>query len=119
MSRREITLYVDDIRIAIGKIIDYTKDVSYKEFSQDAKTIDAVVRNLEIIGEAVKRFPSEIHLQYPQVPWKKIGAMRDKVIHEYFGIDVEIIWQTVKEDIPELNRQIDKVYKKIKKEKHE
>lgn len=109
MSKRNIALYLDDIRNAVEKIEEYTKNITFRDFSNDSRTIDAVVRNLEIIGEAAKNIPKEFSLKYPEIPWKKIGGMRDKVIHEYFGIDLEIVWQTIKEDLPLLKEKIIKI----------
>lgn len=106
MSERTVGLYIDDIRRAIDNIQTYTKELSYESFSQDAKTIDAVVRNIEIIGEAIQQLPEELHIQYPSVPWKQIVGARNKVIHEYFGVDEKIVWKTVQEDIPVLKQQI-------------
>ncbi len=76
--------------------------MSYDDFSRDKKTIYAVVRGLEIIGEAVKKVPKELRESYPDIPWKRIAGMRDKLIHEYFGVDIEVVWKTVREDIPYL-----------------
>lgn len=109
MSKRNITLYLDDITTSIDKIETYTKGLSYDSFSNDPKTVDAVVRNLEIIGEAAKNIPKEIRVKYPEIPWKPIMGTRDKVIHEYFGIDLEILWKTLQEDIPQLKVQIAKI----------
>ena len=95
MSERNIALYLDDIRTSIDKIETYTKGLSFDSFSNDPKTVDAVVRNLEIIGEAAKNIPKEIKVKYPEIPWKPIMGTRDKVIHEYFGIDLEILWKTL------------------------
>lgn len=117
MPKRDIDLYLEDIKSSIGKIQSYTKDLSFNEFSQDGKTIDAVVRNLEIIGEAVRNIPAEIRIKYPKIPWKEITGTRDKVIHEYFGVDLEILWQTAKEDIPALKKQLKILVGKISKAK--
>lgn len=109
MSKRDIALYIDDIKSSIGKVEEYIKDMSYEKFSNDSRTIDAVVRNLEIIGEAVKNIPKEVQVKNPAIPWKKIIGARNKAIHEYFGIDSKILWVTVKEDIPQLKEQIKKI----------
>jgi len=106
MSDRPIKLYVVDIKEAIRKIESYTKGMTFDSFKKDAKTIDAVTRNIEVIGEAAKHIPSEIRLKYVEVPWKEIVATRSKVIHEYFGVDEDILWKTVKEDLPLLKIQI-------------
>jgi len=106
MSKRNINLYLLDINSAINNIIKYTKNLSLAKFRKDGKTIDAVIRNLEIIGEAANNLPREITIVNSDIPWDKIIAMRNKVIHEYFGVDVDILWQTIKEDLPELRKQI-------------
>ncbi|MCP4652062.1 MAG: DUF86 domain-containing protein [Candidatus Omnitrophica bacterium] len=109
MTRRTIALYLSDIKKTIAKIEKYTKDLTEAKFAKDEKTQDAVIRNLEIIGEAVKSIPKEVKTKYSQIPWGKIISMRNKIIHEYFGVDLEILWQTVKHDIPELKKEIKKI----------
>ncbi len=106
---RNSNLRIADIKQAIRKILNYTKEIDEKFFETDEKTIDAVIRNLEIIGEAAKHIPIETRKRHPEIPWKEIIGMRNKVIHEYFGVDWEILWQTVSEDIPQLKKQIAKV----------
>ena len=78
----------------------------YCRFAEDTKTIDAVVRNIEIIGEASKHLPDDIKELDSQIPWKAIAGMRDKLVHDYFGVDIRFVWNTVKEDIPFLNDKI-------------
>ena len=104
--KRSANLYLDDITTAINKIVRYTKKASFNKFKKDEKTIDAVIRNLEIIGEAAKHLPKQIKEKYSNIPWKEIVGMRNKVIHEYFGVDVDILWDTINEDIPVLKRKI-------------
>lgn len=111
MSKRSPKLYLDDILTSIANVEQYTKELSFEEFVHDRKTIDAVVRNLEIIGEAAKNLPEKITAQYPKIPWNRIISMRNKVIHEYFGVDVDILWKTMHEDLPELRRQIEDIQK--------
>lgn len=106
MSKRDTHLYLEDIRLAIERIEEYTKGMSFEKFLRDAKTIDAVVRNIEVIGEAAQHVPNELQTKYPEIPWKLIAGTRNKTIHEYFGVDVEIVWKTVEEDIPKLKQQI-------------
>lgn len=104
---------MDDILASIANVEQYTKELSFEEFVHDRKTIDAVVRNLEIIGEAAKNLPEEITAQYPKIPWNRIISMRNKVIHEYFGVDVDILWKTIQEDFLALRRQIEDVRKAV------
>jgi len=109
MSKRGIKLYLEDIKDSIRKIEKYTLGVGLDKFSRDEKLVDAVVRNLSIIGEAVINIPKEIKGKNPDVAWKEIKGMRNKVIHEYFGIDEEILWKTVQEDLPVFKKQIAKL----------
>lgn len=106
MSKREPHLYLQDILTSIEKISDYTRGLTEERLDKDCKTIDAVVRNFEIIGEAAKNMPEDVVDKYPDVPWGKMVSMRNKVVHEYFGVDVDILWKTVNEDLPPLKEQI-------------
>jgi uncharacterized protein with HEPN domain len=102
MPRRDADLLIEDILAAIAKIEDYTKSVNRDTFLADAKTIDAVVRNLEIIGEAARRMPAEFVTAYPDAPWPQIAGLRNRIVHEYFGLDLEIVWQIIERDLPQL-----------------
>ncbi len=106
MSKRTPKLYIDDIKGSINKIEKYTKEISKKVFESDEKTIDAVVRNLEIIGEAASQLSKSFKDKYKGIPWREVIGMRNKVIHEYFGIDWDVLWYTIQDDIPELKKQI-------------
>ena len=110
--RRDYRVYLDDILDSINKIERYTKRISQKKFYKDTKTFDAVVRNLEIIGEAIKKAPDGVRSKHPDVEWKKIAGLRDILIHEYFGVDLEIIWDIVKNKLPGLKPQIRKILRK-------
>lgn len=109
MSSRSIQLYINDIKESIEKIELFTRGMTFEVFKQDARTIDAVVRNMEVIGEAAKNFPEDVRMSFPNVPWKMMIGMRNKAIHEYFGIDVEILWKTVEQDIPVLKKEIQNI----------
>lgn len=100
MTKRDTRLYVEDIRDFIRKIEEYIKDLTLDEFSKNSMVIDAVIRNLSVTGEAAKNIPDEIKEKHINVPWSEIMGMRNKVVHEYFGVDEEILWKTIKEDLP-------------------
>ncbi len=102
MSEKSPKIYLEDILTSISRIEEYVEDLSFEKFSKDQKTIDAVIRNLEIIGEAAKNMPENFTENHGELPWREMISMRNKVIHEYFGIDINILWQTVKEDLPGL-----------------
>jgi uncharacterized protein with HEPN domain len=109
MSERGAKLYLADIETSLGKIEQYTNRLSFEQFASNEQVIDAVVRNFEIIGEAVRNIPSEVKAMHADVPWEKMISMRNKVIHEYFGVDEEILWKTIKEDLPIFRGKIAKV----------
>lgn len=111
MTTRDVKLYLQDIADSISKINKYMGDLDPTAFAVDYKTIDAVVRNLEVIGEAVKNLPQEIKTKYTDVPWNEIGGMRNKITHEYWGVDEDVLWKTVKDDLPIFEKQIEKIKK--------
>jgi len=113
--KRDIILFVEDILECIKKIELYTKDIlSNTEFSENALIIDGVVRNLEIIGEAVKNIPEEFRKKYPEVPWKDIAGFRDKLSHAYFGVDLERVWNILGKDLSGLKKEIKDILDKEK-----
>jgi len=109
MSKREAKLYLNDIIEAIEKIEKYTSGFNLETFREDIKTVDAVMRNFSIIGEAINNLPPELKTTHPEIPWADINGMRNKIIHEYFGVDENILWDTSKENLPELKKQISKI----------
>lgn len=111
MRKRDYRDYFKDILNAINDLEDFIKDMSFEEFRKDKKTIYAVVRCIEVIGEATKNIPRTIKDKHRELPWKKMAGMRDKLIHEYFGVDVEILWKTLKEDMPPLKQPIQDILK--------
>jgi uncharacterized protein with HEPN domain len=98
--------YVEHILDCIRKIKEFSEGISFREFSSNELVQDAIIRNIEIIGEAAKKISSDTKQIYFKIPWKEISGMRDKLIHDYLGVDVEVVWRTIKEDIPILERQI-------------
>jgi len=102
-------MYLSDIQTAMSRISEYIQDFSFTEFKRDYKTVDAVIRNFEVIGEASKNLPSDIKLKYTEVPWEEMYLLRNKVSHEYFGVDYEIIWDVATNYLPENKLQIDAI----------
>jgi len=112
-DERNYKIFLKDILDSMENIDHYLEGVDYEDFVEDQKTIDAVVRNIEIIGEATKQIPENIQKEYPEVPWKKMAKMRDKMIHGYFTISEDILWETVKHDIPETKHLIKEMLEDI------
>ena len=113
--KREIGDYVQDIVEAMNNAMEFTNDMAYGEFVQNTKTIYAVVRAIEIVGETVKNIPEEIRKKYPEIPWRQMAGMRDKLIHEYFGVQLERVWETAKRDIPNLKPLFEKMLSDLEK----
>ena len=111
--KRDSRVYIDDILEALQKIETYTAGLDFSAFAQDSKTIDATVRNFEIIGEAARKIPEETRNMYKQVPWKTMSGMRDKLIHEYFGVNIDVLWATIQEDLPPLKPVMNQVLKEL------
>jgi uncharacterized protein with HEPN domain len=111
--KRTPVLFLDDIIASISKIEKYVNGMSYTDFKNDDKTIDSVVRNLEIIGEAARNVPDDIRKAYQDIPWSEMIALRNKVTHEYFGIDTQIIWETIHNDLPDVGLRIQMVMASI------
>ena len=103
---RDPCLFLEDIKDSCEKILRYSKGLTFKQFYSDEKTVDAVIRNIIIIGEAVKKLPDDLKFRHNTIEWRKIAGMRDIVVHAYFGIDEDILWDVVQNKIPELLNDI-------------
>jgi uncharacterized protein with HEPN domain len=109
VKQRDIRDYLQDILNAIELAQSFVADMTFDEFQADPKTSFAVIRALEIIGEATKNIPEPIRAQYPAVPWKGFAGMRDKLIHAYFGVNLEVVWDTIQQDLPPLYLVIEQI----------
>ncbi len=104
-------MYLEDIQLAMSRIAEYIDGYTFIEFKRDYKTVDAVIRNFEVIGEASKNLPQTVKEQYPEVPWNEMYLLRNKVSHEYFGVDYEIIWDVASNYLPLNKIEIDRILK--------
>jgi uncharacterized protein with HEPN domain len=113
---RNYQLFLEDIQMSCEKIIRYTKGLTVERFLADDKTFDAVVRNLTIIGEAVKHIPQAVRARHPQVEWSEIAGFRDIAVHEYFGIDEDILWDIIQNEVPSLLAQLTQIIAREKQD---
>lgn len=113
MSERGTKEFLSDVLEAIKRIQDYTSGMDYQSFLADLKTRDAVIRNLEVIGEATKNIDDGFRKQYPVAPWKEMAGMRDKLIHHYFGINFEIVWTIIHDELQGVEKSIDSILGEI------
>ncbi len=109
MSKRNLTLLTEDILSSAQKILDYTKDMSFEQFISDSKTTDAVIRNFEIIGEAANRLPEKFKVSHTSIDWQRIRGFRNRIVHNYFGIDYSIVWQIKETMLPDLISQLQQI----------
>jgi uncharacterized protein with HEPN domain len=109
MSPRDWKFRLEDIAEALDRIFEYVQEMEYENWLKDRKTIDAVVRNLEIIGEAAANMPESIQEQFADIPWGKMKGMRNILAHEYFGLDNQVLWKTIQEDLPPLKQALEKL----------
>ncbi|MDR0394932.1 MAG: DUF86 domain-containing protein [Tannerella sp.] len=109
MSKRTPELLLDDLLDSCNKIIDYIGKIDYDTFVSDSKTVDAVIRNFEIIGEAANRLPDEYKAAYPEIDWLRIRGFRNRIVHDYFGIDYSIVWQIKETYLPQLIENLNRL----------
>ncbi len=104
--KKEIRVFLEDIKESADRIEEYSQGMSKAHFMEDIRTQDAIIRRLEIVGEAVKNIPEDFKSKYPNIPWKQIAGMRDVLIHGYFGVNLERVWAVVERDLPELKPKV-------------
>jgi uncharacterized protein with HEPN domain len=109
---RGTKLYLEDISEAVSMILEYASELDEEGFKRDIRTQDAVTRRLEIIGEATKHIPNSFRSKYPEIPWKRMAGLRDVLIHGYFGIELEKVWDVIQTELPKLSSQLAKVLEK-------
>jgi uncharacterized protein with HEPN domain len=112
-EERDISLYLQDLLVAMSRIAEYIEGYDFDRFRKDYKTVDAVIRNFEVIGEAAKNLPDSLKEQNPDVPWDEMYLLRNRVSHEYFGIDYEIIWDVCLNHLPENKMQIQSILESL------
>ncbi len=96
--------YIEHILLSISKVKEYTKDIDKNGFEKNSMVQDAVIRNIEIIGEATKKVSNNLKKTYPEIPWKEMAGMRDKLIHDYMGVGTDVVWKTIRVDLPFLEK---------------
>jgi uncharacterized protein with HEPN domain len=106
---RDYKVYLKDISVAIKSIEEFVAGMDLEAFQTDDKTVSAVVRKLEIIGEAAKQIPEDMRQIHPGIPWKEMAGMRDKLIHFYFGVDHQLVWKAIRERLPRIKPEIEKM----------
>jgi len=109
MSKRPVMLLLDDILGALKNIEAYSAGLEAEAFEKDGKTVDAVVRNLEVVGEASSRLPREFQQKHPEIEWHKIIGLRHRIVHDYFGIDLKIVWQILQHDLKSFRKSMEKI----------
>lgn len=116
-KERDIILYLEDIELSMKRVQEYIAVLDFQHFKWDYKTVDAVVRNFEIIGEATKNLPQQLKDQYPEIPWEEMYRLRNRIIHEYFGIDYEIIWDIATIHLPKNQKDLSELLENERKKR--
>lgn len=111
--KRDYRLFIKDMINAMSAIEEFVGELTFEDFIKDDKTLSAVIRKFEIVGEATKNIPDNIRQRYPYIPWKLMAGMRDRLIHAYFGIDYKLVWYTVKTEIPKLKPKLQKILEEL------
>jgi uncharacterized protein with HEPN domain len=106
---RELLDYINDIHNSIVEVEQFTFGMTYEAFAADKKTVNAVIRSLEVLGEATKHIPMSFREKYPQIPWTKMAGMRDILIHDYMGVDLKTVWNVIQKRLPEIHPLLEKI----------
>ena len=109
----DISDYIIDIANAISEVAEFIDGMTFETFSGDKKTINAVIRSLEVIGEAAKHVPEDFRKQYPEIPWSQMAGMRDVLIHDYMGVDLRTVWKVATERLPELSQMVESIKRSL------
>jgi uncharacterized protein with HEPN domain len=104
---REYADYINDIVDSVHAVEEFVRGMTFEDFASDRKTIYAVIRAMEVMGEAAKKIPEAVRSAHPAIPWKQMAGIRDKLIHEYFGVELDVLWKTIQEDLPSLKTAIE------------
>jgi uncharacterized protein with HEPN domain len=115
MKERSPKLFVSDILDCMKKILTYTSGLTFEKFEYDTMVVDAVIRNLEIIGEASRNIPEDLREKYSDISWKNMIGLRNIILHDYFGIDYDTIWKIITVNIPETMPKVERIYKELEK----
>ena len=110
MSERKPAVIIEDILTCTGRIKRYTADITFEQFSLNFMAAEACLYNIQVIGEAVSKLPEDLKAQNPQIPWALIKGMRNRLVHEYFGTDLQLVWEVIKDELPTLETELKKIH---------